>query len=390
MYCITKKKLTQEEIKLVSAKFPNLTFDKYYLGALCPNNHDIGNNRSLRFRSGSCYECAIKISKEKNNRKRRSNSEQFSNFDTTGEDKAKYKEATEPEQWLDVRGTIGKIDFEELINKHEYYQVSSWGRVRLKNNKLLDWFYLRCNIMNSGYVRTQVHRKHILVHIIVANAFHGVKPYNKSVVRHLDDVGTANYPSNLKWGTIGENNKDAIKNGNRLKIFNNELSEEEIKSEIWQKIGNSNYYISNMGRVSKDKKLLTIKIDRSGYLIVVIKPIRKASVHLLVANAFLLHTKTKDKKIVRHLDGNKTNCKLTNLKFGTLKENADDRHLHDGYNNAKGENHPNAKLTVNDIKNIKTKLANGQSTFSIAKEYNVNRWTIGSIKHGKTWSHVTI
>lgn len=51
------------------------------------------------------------------------------------------------------------------------------------------------------------------------------------------------------------------------------------------------------------------------------------SVHSLVAHEYL-PPRPSDKHEIRHLDGNKLNPNANNLAWGTQKENADDRELH--------------------------------------------------------------
>lgn len=43
------------------------------------------------------------------------------------------------------------------------------------------------------------------IHQLVCEAFHGPRPFPKAVVIHLDEDGTNNKESNLKWGTQKEN-----------------------------------------------------------------------------------------------------------------------------------------------------------------------------------------
>lgn len=43
------------------------------------------------------------------------------------------------------------------------------------------------------------------VHQLVCEAFHGPKPFEKSVVIHIDENSLNNRASNLKWGTQKEN-----------------------------------------------------------------------------------------------------------------------------------------------------------------------------------------
>lgn len=55
-----------------------------------------------------------------------------------------------------------------------------------------------------------------------------------------------------------------------------------------------------------------------------------------------------------------------------------------------GEKHPRALLTEEQVIEIKKKLKNGQKGVALAKEYNVSKETISTIKTGRNWSHVTL
>ena len=55
------------------------------------------------------------------------------------------------------------------------------------------------------YMGILYRRKNYKIHRLVCEAFHGPAPDGKPVVIHLDEDGTNNAPSNLKWGTQKEN-----------------------------------------------------------------------------------------------------------------------------------------------------------------------------------------
>jgi hypothetical protein len=63
-----------------------------------------------------------------------------------------------------------------------------------------------------GLCRDNKTRK-VEVHVLVAEAFHGAKPFSKAQVRHLDGNSMNNYYQNLKWGTCQENHNDSVKHG---------------------------------------------------------------------------------------------------------------------------------------------------------------------------------
>ena len=51
------------------------------------------------------------------------------------------------------------------------------------------------------------------VHELVNRAFHGLKPKDKNVTRHLDGDWSNNKPNNLCWGTYAENEADKKRHG---------------------------------------------------------------------------------------------------------------------------------------------------------------------------------
>src|SRR5699024_277444 len=71
------------------------------------------------------------------------------------------------------------------------------------------------------------------VHRLVAKAFLGDSPPNKTHVLHKDDIKTNNHVSNLYWGDDADNMRDMIKNGRLLRGSDKtdaKLSEEDIEN----------------------------------------------------------------------------------------------------------------------------------------------------------------
>lgn len=75
---------------------------------------------------------------------------------------------------------------------------------------------------------------------------------------------------------------------------------------------------------------------------------KRFTVHALVADAFLPF-KPSPQHEVRHLDGNKLNSHVSNLAWGTQKDNADDRERHG--RTSRGTKHSEAILKGLEAKN---------------------------------------
>jgi len=57
-------------------------------------------------------------------------------------------------------------------------------------------------------------------------------------------------------------------------------------------------------------------------------------------------------------------------------------------NRLRGENHPRAKLTSEQVLEIRKLHKQGFSLNVIAKNYKVSKWNIKKIAKGETWTHL--
>ena len=112
---------------------------------------------------------------------------------------------------------------------------------------------------------------------------------------------------------------------------------------------------------------------------------RTYHVHRLVAETF--HGKPPAGLVCRHLDGNPTNNRAENLKWGTYKQNQDDSLRHG--TRAMGERNGHAKLTAEQVLRIR-KLAPSTTAEkrALADSYGVSEATIYDILKRKSWRHL--
>lgn len=87
----------------------------------------------------------------------------------------------------------------------------------------------------------------------------------------------------------------------------------------------------------------------------------------------------------RHLDGNKLNNHLSNLRWGTASENNHDKIAHGTA--TRGERHPRAKLTWKLVREIRQKFLSGDLKTGevVAEKYGVSASTIWYLLRHKTW-----
>lgn len=84
-----------------------------------------------------------------------------------------------------------------------------------------------------------------------------------------------------------------------------------------------------------------------------------------------------------HGDGDPANNARTNLRYGTPRDNAEDRVRHGRAGIARGESHGSSKLTISQVASIR---ADGRAHRAIACDYGVAQPTISRIKRGATWN----
>ena len=161
--------------------------------------------------------------------------------------------------------------------------------------------------------------------------------------------------------------------------------------ERWKKIkGYEDYMISNQGRVFKEgsRKFLKPGKGSRGYLTVNLwkNGVGKShTIHRLVALAFL--SNVFGKRTINHIDGIKTNNFVENLEWNTHSEN--NKHAYDAGLKQKGSKHGQAKLSENQVLEIRRLYATGDYSYrALGKMFGVDHSLIGRIILRKNWTHI--
>jgi hypothetical protein len=95
--------------------------------------------------------------------------------------------------------------------------------------------------------------------------------------------------------------------------------------------------------------------------------------------------------VVMHSCDNPSCCNPSHLNVGTQLDNMADMTMKKRYvapQSKLGEDHHEARLTRDDIPNIRQKVSAGKSMRSVAREFNVTHNAIRRIIHRETWKHV--
>lgn len=119
------------------------------------------------------------------------------------------------------------------------------------------------------------------------------------------------------------------------------------------------------------------------YLTVSLGRSKSVPTYRLVAEAFIPNPE--NKRTVNHKDGDKRNNHVSNLEWATYSENL--RHACRVLRVRIGEKNGQAKLTENDVLDIRALLAFGAMGKDLATAFNVGRCCISAIKTGRSWSH---
>lgn len=133
-------------------------------------------------------------------------------------------------------GDLPGEEWRDIPGYEGRYQVSSCGRVRNANQSLLALTPTRGSAPDGSKYRCVMliaddkSRNWLLVHSIVATTFYGQCPAGMEC-RHLNDRRDDNRLDNLRWGTPIENAEDRERNGRKVQgthIVQSKMNEEMV------------------------------------------------------------------------------------------------------------------------------------------------------------------
>jgi hypothetical protein len=161
-----------------------------------------------------------------------------------------------------------------------------------------------------------------------------------------------------------------------------------LTTENWRPIpGFENYQVSDLGRVRNAhgliRKVTCCPLKR--YLRIVISKNcanYNRYVHRLVMLAFV--GPCPDGMQVAHLDGDPTNCALSNLTYATPRQNNLQKALHG--TQPRGEQCSRAKLTEMQARVIRRLPRNSSRDW--AEMFGVGASSVWDIQEGNTWKHL--
>lgn len=163
-----------------------------------------------------------------------------------------------------------------------------------------------------------------------------------------------------------------------------------MEEEIWKDVVGFEelYQVSSLGRIKsfkkKNEKILKPYLDKNGYTNIGFcrkTRSKRYLLHRIVAIAFIPNPDNLPQ--VNHKDGNKQNNAKNNLEWSTPSENT--QHSYDTGLKPKGSKHHNAKLTENQVLEIRESKSLHRD---LAEKYKVSSGLISNIKNRKKWIYL--
>lgn len=257
-----------------------------------------------------------------------------------------------------------------LINEDGEILNSETGKYLIGNYNETGYHYYR--LSKDGK------KKMFFAHRLVAEAFLP-NENNLPVVNHIDGNKTNNNVNNLEWASYSENTIH-WHNSKKIARQQTEYYEEDLPNETWKEY--NNYLISSKGRIRrKEKNNLLHPVITNGYYKVRLSNNGLVQDYLIHQLVYEIFNGPYDKKqyIIDHIDGNKLNNDINNLRLSTNSNNA---------YAALYEQHTNSSAKKVAQYNLKGELLNTfLSTKDAARQLNLDSSTISKVCRGVNKTH---
>lgn len=269
----------------------------------------------------------------------------------------------------------------KIQNYTNYYIYDNGDVLNIKTEKIL-----KGSIGENGYKYYRLsengNKKMYYAHRLVAEAFLE-NPNNLLVVNHKDGNKLNNNVDNLEWVTYAENITHAHSNKLIQKRKKSNYYKEDLENEQWKKIFNYHYSISSYGRIRNDETLLLLSPTlTSGYQKVRLSSngiVKDFQVHYLVYCIFNEIDSIPKGYVIDHIDANKINNKLENLRLLSLSENVKMAYYIQKVNNSC------KKVRQMDLQGKYIK--DFPSCAEAARQLNLDSSAISKVCRGKNRSH---
>lgn len=232
-----------------------------------------------------------------------------------------------------------------------YYEVSDQGRVRSIPRKSSTNRKIGGNVLETsnfrGYRKMLANngskrRKCVFVHHLIANTFIGPRPTSNHQINHINGIKHDNRVANLEWVTPLENIRHSIE------VLGNSI------------VGERNPASKITGEIARE----------------IVRRVRSGECGIDIADDYGIAPDH-----VSHIITGRVWSRDTGITKGNYQRN---------------ESHPGrfrrfesrAKLTHDQVREIRNHLKHGVSRKSLSKKYGVGATSILNIANGNSWNHV--